>query len=157
MKVIFLMPGKEPDEALDKLIKNYESRITHFIHYESKVLSVSRIIRSGDSQQIRQKESDLIRNEFLPGDFIVLLDERGLEMGSVEFSGWIRKKMNASPRRMVFVCGGAYGVDSMLMEMANEKISLGKMTLPHQLVRLVFSEQLYRAFTLLHGQKYHHE
>ena len=93
----------------------------------------------------------------MPGDYIVLLDEHGRERRSIEFAQWMQKKMAAGPKRLVFIVGGPYGFAPGIHQMANEEISLSQMTLSHQMIRLLFCEQIYRAMTILKGEPYHHE
>lgn len=105
----------------------------------------------------KEREADLILRALQPGDFVVLLDEGGREMRSLEFAEWMRHKMNTVPRRLVFVIGGPYGFAPRIYEAAREKLSLSRMTFSHQMVRLIFVEQLYRAMSILAGSPYHHE
>ena len=112
---------------------------------------------AGLSQQLREMEGKHILRQIDTSDHVVLLDEKGKEFNSVDFGGWISKKQNAGLRQTVFVIGGAFGFSEEILQRANEKISLSRMTFSHQMVRVFFAEQLYRAFTILRGEKYHHE
>ena len=105
----------------------------------------------------KEREADLILKAMQPGDVVVLLDEGGREMRSVEFADWMKHKMNTVSRRLVFVVGGPYGFAKRIYDVAHEKLSLSRMTFSHQMVRLIFVEQLYRAMSILHGSPYHHE
>lgn len=105
----------------------------------------------------KEKEADLILKAVQPGDTVVLLDEHGKEFRSIEFSQWIEKKMNVVNKRAVFIIGGPYGFSQRIYDIASEKISLSKMTFSHQMIRLIFVEQLYRAFSILNNSPYHHE
>jgi len=105
----------------------------------------------------KEKEADLILKSVQPGDTVVLLDEHGKEFRSIEFSQWIEKKMNVVNKRAVFIIGGPYGFSQRIYDIASEKISLSKMTFSHQMIRLIFVEQLYRAFSILNNSPYHHE
>ena len=107
--------------------------------------------------QQKEKEGELILKYLNPGDYPVLLDEHGQTFTSMEFSTYIEKKTHSVPKRLVFVIGGPYGFSPKVYAAANEKISLGKMTFSHQMIRLIFTEQLYRAMTILHHEPYHHE
>lgn len=105
----------------------------------------------------KEKEGELICKAFQPGDVIVLLDEGGKEMRSIEFADYMKRKMNTVNKRLVFVIGGPYGFSPKVYQAAHEKMSLSKMTFSHQMVRLIFVEQLYRAMNILAGGPYHHE
>jgi len=105
----------------------------------------------------KEKEADMILKSVQPGDTVVLLDEHGKEFRSIEFSQWIEKKMNVVNKRAVFIIGGPYGFSQRIYDIASEKISLSKMTFSHQMIRLIFVEQLYRAFSILNNSPYHHE
>ena len=105
----------------------------------------------------KEKEGELICKAFQPGDVIVLLDEHGKEMRSLEFAEWMKRKMNTVNKRLVFVIGGPYGFSQKVYDVAHEKISMSKMTFSHQMIRLIFVEQIYRAMTILNGGPYHHE
>ena len=106
--------------------------------------------------QQKEREGELLLNKIQEGDYVVLLDEHGQELRSVEFARWLEKRQQ-SGRRLVFVIGGAYGFSAAVYQRANEKLSLSKMTFSHQLVRLIFAEQIYRACTIIKGEPYHHE
>ena len=110
-----------------------------------------------NSRVPKDREGELILKTFQPGDYIVLLDEHGRERRSIEFAQWIQKKMAAGPKRLVFVVGGPYGFSEAVYAAAQEKVSLSQMTLSHQMIRLLFAEQIYRAMTILNGEPYHHE
>ena len=108
-------------------------------------------------EQQKEREGSLIIKSLQPGDVVVLLDEKGKEFRSVEFASWMEGKLNTVSRRLVFVVGGPYGFSKSVYALANDKISLSKMTFSHQMIRLIFVEQLYRAMNILHGGPYHHE
>ena len=109
-----------------------------------------------ESQQ-KEKEGELILKSMQPGDYLVLLDEKGKDFTSMQFSAYIEKKMHSVPKRLVFVVGGPYGFSEAVYNAAKEKISLSKMTFSHQMIRLIFIEQIYRAMTILNNEPYHHE
>jgi 23S rRNA (pseudouridine1915-N3)-methyltransferase len=113
--------------------------------------------KSLSMEQQKEKEGELILKALQPGDVVVLLDEHGKEFRSVEFASWIERKMHTVNKRLVFIVGGPYGFSPKVYEAAHEKISLSKMTFSHQMIRLIFVEQLYRAFTILNNNPYHHE
>ena len=112
---------------------------------------------TGIAEHQKEKEADLLLKAFQPGDHIVLLDEHGREHRSVEFAAWMEKRMAAGLKRMVFVVGGPYGFSPRIYAKANEKVSLSRMTFSHQMIRLIFTEQIYRAMTIINGEPYHHE
>jgi len=151
------MLGKTSQESIDKLIGDYEKRILHYADFSQKILPTAKVIKSSDPDLIKLKEAELIEKELLPGDEVILLDEKGKAFTTVEFAGWMQKKQNAGKKRMVFICGGAHGFHERIYEKAAEQIALSKLTFPHLLVRLIFIEQLYRIFTVIKGEKYHHE
>ena len=113
--------------------------------------------KSLSMEQQKEREGSLIIKSLQPGDVVVLLDEKGKEFRSVEFASWMEGKLNTVSRRLVFVVGGPYGFSKSVYALANDKISLSKMTFSHQMIRLIFVEQLYRAMNILHGGPYHHE
>lgn len=156
MKIKLLCVGKSGNAALQHLIGEYEKRLRFYIPFEREILPDTK--RTGGTDNQRQKESEgrAILKRLKPGDVPVLLDERGKSYTSAGFSVYLQKKMNAGIKRLVFVTGGAYGFSGEVYEKAQETISLSKMTFPHQLVRLFFMEQLYRAFTILNNEPYHH-
>jgi 23S rRNA (pseudouridine1915-N3)-methyltransferase len=157
MKVLLLLTGKTDFVFIDKGISLYSERIKKYLPFEMVTIKDSKKLKSVSIFNVKKEEGTELMKKIQPSDFIVLLDERGKEMNSIEFAAFIEKKMATGTKRMVFVIGGAYGFSSELYQRANEKISLSKMTFSHQLVRLVFMEQFYRAFTIIRGEPYHHE
>ena len=144
MKVCLLVIGKTDAEFVRAGIAEYEKRLKYYIPYEMEV-------------QQKEREGELIRGQLEASDFVVLLDERGNEYTSKAFAEFLAQKMLTSIKRMVFVIGGPYGFAEEVYKRANMKISLSKMTFSHQMVRMIFTEQLYRAMTILKGEPYHHE
>jgi 23S rRNA (pseudouridine1915-N3)-methyltransferase len=138
-------------------ISDYIQRIKHFVPFDLKIIPELKETKSLSQNQQKDKEGELIFNSFQRGDCIVLLDECGIELRSPDFAGWIERKIMSVCKRLVFVIGGPYGFSQKVYQMAHEKISLSKMTFSHQMVRLIFVEQLYRAMTILNGNPYHHE
>ena len=114
-------------------------------------------VRNLSESQQKEKEGELILKTLQPGDYLVLLDEKGKEFTSVQFSAYMERKMHTVPKRLVFVVGGPYGFSDAVYKAAAEKISLSKMTFSHQMIRLIFIEQIYRAMTILSNEPYHHE
>ena len=146
MKTIFIVIGKTTDKHIDTLTQEYLKRINHYMPFE---------ILSQDVQ--KEQEAELLKKNLQPGDYVVLLDEHGKERRSIDFASWMQKRIASSPRRMVFVVGGPYGFAPQIHKLAQEEISLSQMTFSHQMIRLLFVEQVYRAMTILNGEPYHHE
>ena len=157
MKTVLLMVGSTQDKHFQCLIEEYVSRVRHYIPFELSVIPQLRDSRNLSPQEQKEREGMLILKTLQPGDCLVLLDERGTERRSTEFARWLEKRTASSPRRLVFLIGGPYGFSPAVYERADEQISLSQMTLSHQMVRLFFVEQLYRAFTILHHEKYHNQ
>lgn len=157
MKIVLLVIGKTDESYLEEGISKYVSRLGHYIPFELKVLPDVRRNKGFSEVQQKQAEYDLLISQLLPGDDVVLLDENGKMLSSRDFAGVIDKKSIAGVKRLVFVVGGPYGFSTEMYERSNSKISLSAMTFSHQMVRLVFVEQLYRAMTILKGEPYHHD
>lgn len=157
MKVTLIVVGRTVEKHFIIAINDYIERTKHFIPFEMEVITELKNARSLTEEQQKEKEGDLILKALQPGDFVVLLDEFGKEYRSVEFASWIEKKMHNVNKRLVFIIGGPYGFAPKIHQAAQDKISLSKMTFSHQMVRLIFVEQLYRAMTILNGGPYHHE
>lgn len=156
MKTILLQVGQTQDRRLTSLIADYASRIGHYMPFEMRVVSLPKSAGSMPEAVQRRREGELLLGQVADGDTLVLLDERGDERRSVDFASWLQKKANTT-RRMVFAIGGPYGFSDDVYRRADSMISLSRMTFSHQMVRLVFTEQLYRACTILRGEPYHHE
>lgn len=135
----------------------YVSRLCHYVPFTLTEIPELKNVSSLDSSQIRLREGELILKSVKPSDDVILLDERGKEYRSLEFSAMLEEKLSRGGRDMVFVIGGAYGFSQKVYDRADGKISLSKMTFSHQIVRTIFAEQLYRAFTIMRGEPYHHE
>lgn len=157
MKTILLTVGRTVEQHYIIGINDYVQRIKHSIPFEMEVIPELKNTKSLSVEQQKEKEGELICKAFQPGDVIVLLDEAGKEYRSVDFAAWVEKKLSTVNKRLVFVIGGPYGFSSKVYQAAHEKISLSKMTFSHQMIRLIFVEQLYRAMTILNGGPYHHE
>ena len=157
MKITLLVVGKTTDPHFMAGIDEYARRIRHYLPFDMEVIPELRNTKSLSEEQQKEKEADLLLKAFLPGDHIVLLDEHGREFRSLEFASWMGKKMAAGLKRLVFVVGGPYGFSPRVHAKGNEKISLSRMTFSHQMIRLVFAEQIYRAMTILNHEPYHHE
>lgn len=157
MKITFLVLGKTEDSFLKEGIEKYVKRLKHYVKFDLVEIPELKNTKSLTEEQQKSKEAELILKNLASTDYVVLLDEKGLEYTSVQFSGYISKKMLSSVQNLVFIVGGPYGFDNNLQTKANDKLSLSKMTFSHQMVRLFFVEQLYRAFSILKGEPYHHE
>jgi 23S rRNA (pseudouridine1915-N3)-methyltransferase len=156
MRITLLTIGKTEEQYLKDGIDKYLKRLKHYISFELSELPELKNTRSLSEEQQKAKEAELIFKHISSADHVILLDERGKEFTSVEFSRLINKKALSSMQHLVFIIGGPYGFDATIYERANDKVSLSRMTFSHQMVRLFFIEQLYRAFTILKAEPYHH-
>ena len=157
MKIGLVVIGKTDARYFVEAIDEYRNRLAHYLPFELVVLPDVKNVKSLSEAQQKEKEGELILKALQPGDYLVLLDERGKEYTSMQFAAYIEKKMHNVPKRLVFVIGGPYGFGEEVYKAASEKISLSKMTFSHQMIRLIFIEQLYRAMTILNHEPYHHE
>jgi 23S rRNA (pseudouridine1915-N3)-methyltransferase len=157
MKVIFIVIGKTDEAYLDKGIQKYLDRLKHYIPFEMKVISDLKKTRNLSEEQQKTKEGELILQQLQAGDEVILLDEGGKVFSSREFAGFMEQKLLRGLKRLVFIVGGPYGFSKDVYNRSNAKVSLSKMTFSHQMVRLIFVEQLYRAMTILKNQPYHHD
>lgn len=157
MKTVLLVVGRTVEPHFITAINDYVQRTRRYLSFELEVIPELKNTRNLSTDVQKEREADLILKTMQPGDVVVLLDEGGREMRSVEFADWMKHKMNTVSRRLVFVVGGPYGFAKRIYDVAHEKLSLSRMTFSHQMVRLIFVEQLYRAMSILHGSPYHHE
>lgn len=157
MKITFILNGKTEDSYLINGISQYESRLKHYISFETIVIPALKNTQALSIEQQKQKEGELILKYVQSSDKFVLLDENGKDYNSMGFSGFVQQQMNSGIKNLVFVVGGPYGFSEQIYKRANVKISLSKMTFSHQMVRLFFVEQLYRAMTILKNEPYHHQ
>ncbi len=156
MKIVLLMIGKTDEKYLQTGIDKYVSRLKHYIPFELTVIPDLKKTKNLSTDQQKKLEGELIIQNFQPGDHITLLDEKGKEFSSVKFSNYIEKKSISGLKRIVFVIGGPYGFSNEVYEKSNDKIALSQMTFSHQMVRLIITEQIYRAMTILRNEPYHH-
>lgn len=156
MKTLLLLVGKTQNKHFVAGINDYAERIGHYMPFEIKVIPEIKNTKNLSEEQQKSQEGDLIMRQLQASDHVVLLDEHGAEYRSIELASWLQKKLN-SVRRLVFVIGGPYGFSETVYKRSNEKISLSRLTFSHQMVRLIFTEQLYRACTIIKGEPYHHE
>ena len=157
MKIKLLAIGKTDDNSLIKLIDTYQSRLKHYIKFELSVIPDIKNAKNLSENQQKEKEGELILKQIQPTDQLILLDDKGKEFSSIEFSKYLQKKMNSGIKQLVFVIGGPYGFSEEVYKKSNGKISFSKMTFSHQMIRLFVVEQLYRGFTILKNEPYHHE
>ncbi len=157
MKIKLLAIGKTDDKNLQILIDDYQKRLKHYIGFEFEILSDIKNVKNLSQKQQKEKEGELILKKLKPTDTLIVLDEKGKEFSSVGFSGFLQKKMNSGIKQLVFVIGGPYGFSQEVYKKAQGKISFSKMTFSHQMFRLFVVEQIYRAFTILKNEPYHHQ
>ncbi|MCR5316317.1 MAG: 23S rRNA (pseudouridine(1915)-N(3))-methyltransferase RlmH [Bacteroidaceae bacterium] len=157
MKINLILVGKTNSNTFQGIIDDYSERIKHYTPFEVTVIPELKNTKSLSQEQQKKMEGDLILKLLQDSDYVVLLDEHGKELRSIEFATWMSKKQQSVSRRLVFIIGGPYGFSPDIYGRANEKLSLSKMTFSHQMVRMIFVEQLYRAFTIIKGEQYHHE
>lgn len=157
MKLQFLVIGRTTDKHLTALINDYTERIKHYAPFDLEVIPELKNTKAMTPETQKEREGELIKKSLREGDYIVLLDEGGRELRSIEFAAYLEKKQSLSARRLVFIVGGPYGFSPSIYALAKENLSLSKMTFSHQMVRLFFVEQCYRAMTILRGEPYHHE
>jgi 23S rRNA (pseudouridine1915-N3)-methyltransferase len=157
MKITLIQVGKTVQSFLIEGIDEYQNRLKHYCNFELVTLiSVKAAQSSGNIEVIKKSDSNLILSKLNTSDFVVLLDENGKEYSSIKFAEFIKSHQLISTKNLVFVIGGAYGFSEELYQRSNAKISLSRLTFSHQMVRLFFTEQLYRAFTIIKGESYHH-
>ncbi len=157
MKITLLTVGKTDKDWVRQGLDIYVSRLKHYVSFSIAEIPELKNVSSLSRDQIKAKEGELILKNIRNTDDVILLDEKGKEYTSVEFAGIISNKMNYDGRDIVFVIGGAYGFSEAVYARANSKLSLSRMTFSHQMVRAIFAEQIYRAFTIMKGEPYHHE
>ena len=156
MKTLLILVGKTTDKHFQAGITDYVERIGHYMPFELVTIPELKNTKHLTEEQQKVMEGELILRLLQPSDTMVLLDEHGHEFRSIEFAQWMEQKRNTA-RRLVFVIGGPYGFSKEVYARANEQLSLSKMTFSHQMIRLVFTEQIYRACTIIKGEPYHHE
>ena len=156
MTIKLLGIGKTDDKTLQNLTDVYVKRLQFYNKFEIELIPDIKNVKNLDENQQKQKEGELILNKLSTSDFVVLLDENGKQLSSVGFSEFIQKRFNSGLKQVIFIIGGPYGFSEDVYNRADTKISLSKMTFSHQMVRLFFTEQLYRAFTILKNEPYHH-
>lgn len=157
MKIQLLVVGKTSTPYIKTAVENYESRLKHYVPFEIKTIADIKNSRRLSEEQLKTAEGELLLGAMQPGDYVILLDERGSEMTSRQFSQFIERRMASTSANIIFVVGGPYGFSKAVYDRANDKLSLSRMTFSHEMVRLFFVEQIYRAMTILRGEPYHHD
>ena len=156
MKITLLLIGKTEDAYLREGISKYLNRLRHYARIDFVEIPELKNTKALTQEQQKVKEAELILKKLLPTDQVILLDEKGVQLTSLQFADYLDKKAISSVNNLVFIVGGPYGFDHSVYQRANDKISLSRMTFSHQMVRLFFAEQLYRAYTIIKGEPYHH-
>ncbi|QCR22054.1 23S rRNA (pseudouridine(1915)-N(3))-methyltransferase RlmH [Pontibacter sp. SGAir0037] len=157
MKIKLIAIGKTDEKFLEEGIEKYLKRLKHYHPFEFIIIPDIKQGGKFSAEQLKEAEGKLIQQKLQEGDHVILLDEKGKTFTSSEYATFLQKKLNTVTTNLIFIIGGAFGFSPALYERANDKISLSKMTFSHQMVRLFFTEQLYRGFTILRGEKYHHD
>jgi 23S rRNA (pseudouridine1915-N3)-methyltransferase len=156
MQIKLIAIGKTDNKNLHTLIEDYKKRLSHYIKFEFEIIPDLKNVKHLSEVQQKEKEGELILAKTQNSDVLILLDENGKQMDSVAFSNYLQKHMNSGIKTLIFVIGGPYGFSEEVYKRANGKLGLSKMTFSHQMVRLFFTEQLYRGFTILKNEPYHH-
>ena len=157
MNIELIVVGKTDMKEVETLVSMYTKRLNHYIKFAITTLADVRNTKNLSAAEQKRLEGEAILRLVTDSDHLMLLDEHGLELRSIEFADLLQKRMSAGTKRLVFVIGGPYGFSDAVYKRANSKLSLSKMTFSHQIVRAIFTEQLYRAFTILKNEPYHHE
>ncbi len=156
MKTELWFIGKTSQDYVEEGVAIYKNRLKHYLSFNIEIIPALKKTKNLSFDEIKNKEGEVILKRLNAGDYLILLDEKGKEFTSREFAGYMEKLLGQSRQRVVFLIGGAYGFSSKVYERADTKIALSKMTFSHQMVRLFFTEQLYRAMTILKNEPYHH-
>lgn len=157
MNIKLLTIGKTDDKNLQTLIEQYQKRLSFYVKFNLEIIPDIKNVKNLSENQQKEKEGELILSKLTPTDELILLDENGKTFSSIGFSEYLQKKMNSGIKTLVFVIGGPYGFSDSVYQKANGKVSLSQMTFSHQMVRLFVVEQIYRAFTILRNEPYHHQ
>jgi len=156
MTIKLIAIGKTDNNNLQTLIADYQKRLGHYIRFEFEIIPDLKKVKHLSESQQKDKEGELILSKTQKSDVLILLDENGKQMDSVAFANYLQKHLNSGIKNLIFVIGGPYGFSKAVYQRANGKLGLSKMTFSHQMVRLLFIEQLYRGFTILKSEPYHH-
>lgn len=156
MKIIYLSFATPDDPYLNTGCEIYRKRIPHYIPFSHEIIPPLKNTKSLNEAQQKEKEGEILLSKFNDSDYVVLLDELGIQYTSMDYSKFIQQRMLSGIKRVIFVTGGPYGFSDSVYRRGNSKLALSKMTFSHQMVQLIFLEQLYRALTILKGEPYHH-
>lgn len=157
MNIELIVVGKTDMKEVETLVQMYTKRLNHYVRFAITTIADVRNTKKLSEAEQKRLEGEAILRLLTDSDFVMLLDEHGAELRSIEFADLIQRRMSAGIKRLIFVIGGPYGFSDAVYSRANSKLSLSKMTFSHQIVRAIFTEQLYRAFTILKNEPYHHE
>ena len=157
MRIHVMFIGKTMGKLFQEAISDYQQRLTHYVPFAIEEVPDLKNTKSLTEEQQKEKEADMVFDRLQSGDVLVLLDEKGKEFTSREFSSFLENKMHTVNKRLVLLIGGPYGFSQRIYDAAQGKVSLSKMTFSHQMVRLFLIEQIYRAFTIMRGEPYHHD
>ncbi|GGC95342.1 ribosomal RNA large subunit methyltransferase H [Flavobacterium lutivivi] len=157
MNIKLIAIGKTDNKSLQTLIDEYSKRLSFYIKFDLEIIPDIKNVKNLSENQQKEKEGELILAKITPTDQMILLDENGSTFSSMKFADYLQKKMNSGVKTLVFVIGGPYGFSEEVYKKAQGKVSLSEMTFSHQMVRLFFTEQLYRGFTILRNEPYHHQ
>lgn len=157
MKLHVIFTGRTTGTLFQQAIADYQQRLGHYVPFSLEEIPDLKNVKNLSEEQQKEREADMLFERLLPGDFLVLLDEKGREFTSREFSQYLEQKQQSVGKRLVFLIGGPYGFSQRVYDAAQGKISLSKMTFSHQMVRLFLIEQVYRAYTIMRGEPYHHD
>ncbi|MGE4346302.1 MAG: 23S rRNA (pseudouridine(1915)-N(3))-methyltransferase RlmH [Flavobacteriaceae bacterium] len=157
MNIKLLAIGKTDNKNLQTLIEQYQKRLSFYVKFDLEIVPDIKNVKNLSEKEQKEKEGELILAKISPTDQLILFDENGKAFSSVGFSEYLQKKMNSGVKTLVFVIGGPYGFSDLVHQKATEKVSLSQMTFSHQMIRLFVVEQIYRAFTILRNEPYHHQ
>ncbi|HEY1165193.1 MAG TPA: 23S rRNA (pseudouridine(1915)-N(3))-methyltransferase RlmH, partial [Chitinophaga sp.] len=156
MKIQVWSIGKDNDPYIRDGIAIFQKRLQHYVDFELRLIPTVKQAASLSIPELKKQEARIITDMLQPQDYLVALDEHGKMMTTIQLADFLQQRTNAGTRQLVLLIGGAFGLDSLVLQRAQLKLSLSSLTFPHQLVRLILSEQLYRAYSVLHNEKYHH-
>lgn len=157
MNIELIVVGKTDSADVERIVEGFAKRVVHYCRFAITTLPDIRNTKSLSTKQQRMSEGEMILKQLTDSDYVVLLDEHGTQYRSIEFAQWLQKRMNSGVKRLVFIVGGPFGFSEEVYARANSKISLSAMTFSHQIIRAIFAEQIYRAFTILRNEPYHNE
>lgn len=157
MKIQLWSIGKENDPYIKEGIAIYQKRLQHYVDFELRLIPTVKQAASLSIPELKKQEAKIILDLLQPQDYLLALDEHGKMMTTLQLADFLQQRTNAATRQLVLLIGGAFGLDASILQRAQAKLSLSQLTFPHQLVRLIVTEQLYRAYSVLHNEKYHHQ